>query len=65
MVRPGIELALCGERLVTNHLNQWIQESEGSFLSNAPLFPKSTDFWKVAGLSPCKFTMQVCGALVD
>jgi hypothetical protein len=49
MVWPGIELALCGERLVTNHMNQGTQESEGSFLSIAPLFPKKhwfmESFW--------------------
>jgi hypothetical protein len=49
MVRPGIELALCGGRLVTNHLYQGTQESEGYFLSIAPLFPKKhwflESFW--------------------
>lgn len=50
MVRSWIELALCGERLVTNHLNQGTQESEGSFLSSAPLISeKALVFGKFLG----------------
>jgi len=57
MVRPGIEPSLCGERLATNHLNQGTKV--------LPYLRKSTCFRRVCGLSPCKCTMQECGALVD